>query len=304
MLVQAQEAGENPDEIEFDTGKNQFNYSQRASQTYNLGYRMRGVTTEPPECRTFSATVTQWDIYDSYMVELERSHQETAMADGKPMPKIRVQKSDDVIHSAAMGKSLKIMERMVNQNAEDEIYGDFKYWEDASDQFRDGEGSLLPLWRFADARTRRKQVTAIAWNPAFPDLFAVGYGSYDFMKQGSGLICVYTLKNTSHPEYSFTTESGVMCLSWHPQHRALLAVGCYDGTVKVFDVRKKENRHIFNSDIKTGKHTDPVWQVHWHADDMAKDLNFFSISSDGKVANWIMSKNELKMEVVRIICEQ
>lgn len=38
-------------------------------------------------------------------------------------------KSDDVIHSAAMGHSLKILERMVNQNAEDEIYQDFKYWE-------------------------------------------------------------------------------------------------------------------------------------------------------------------------------
>ena len=29
---------------------------------------------------------------------------------------------------------------------QDEIFQDFKYWEDASDQFREGEGSLLPLW--------------------------------------------------------------------------------------------------------------------------------------------------------------
>merc|ERR1712072_1285678 len=32
--------------------------------------------------------------------------------------------------------------------------------------------------------------------------------------------------------------------------------------------------------------------------DLAKELNFFSISSDGQVASWIMSKNELKMEPV------
>lgn len=205
-------------------------------------------------------------------------------------------KGPDVVHSAAMARSLKIMERMVSQvgvrprlqsapccawpppfmltpfpahplqNAEDEIYNDFKFWEDASDQFREGEGSLLPLWRFADARTRRKQVcvrslclrpvytspssfsvlaqvTALAWNPRYPDLFAVGYGTYDFMKQvcglhavasvtqvhstpracmrllpqGSGLVCVFSLKNASHPEYTFTTESGVMCLDFHPQ---------------------------------------------------------------------------------------
>lgn len=44
----------------------------------------------------------------------------------------------------------------------------------------------LPLWKFEDVRTKRKMVTAVSWNPAHPDLFAVGYGSYDFMKQGSG----------------------------------------------------------------------------------------------------------------------
>ena len=27
---------------------------------------------------------------------------------------------------------------MVNQNAENEVYHDFKYWEDRSDEFRDG----------------------------------------------------------------------------------------------------------------------------------------------------------------------
>ena len=38
------------------------------------------------------------------------------------------------------------------------------------------------------------------------------------------MICVYTLKNASHPEYSFTTESGVMCLDFHPQVRVQLGL--------------------------------------------------------------------------------
>ena len=62
-----------------------------------------------------------------------------------------------------MGRALKIVERMVNQNREDEIYQDFKYWEDLSDQYRDGEGSLLPLWRFASDRTKHKHVTCLQW---------------------------------------------------------------------------------------------------------------------------------------------
>lgn len=49
---------------------------------------------------------------------------------------------------------------MANQNMYEEITADFKYWEDASDAFRQGEGSLLPLWRFTSDKARRRQVRA------------------------------------------------------------------------------------------------------------------------------------------------
>jgi dynein intermediate chain 1 len=71
-------------------------------------------------------------------------------------------------------------------------------------------------------------------NLSYHDLFAVGLGSYDFLRQRMGLICLYSIKNTTHPEYSFTTESGVMSLDFHPSSPALLAVGLYDGTYLYF----------------------------------------------------------------------
>jgi dynein intermediate chain 1 len=312
---EALEAGEEDIEAEAPkTGKNQFNYSERAAQTFNNLLRSRGVATEPPPVVQFFATVTQWDIYDAYMQDYKNQLQEDEITKNAEKRRTAVGgssgsgsndeanqkkgKEDDMVHSQKMSNALKILERMVNQNAEDDIFQDFKYWEDASDFYRNGEGSLLPLWRFSTERTKRKQVTTLCWNPSYPDLFAVAYGSYDFMRQGSGIVCCFSLKNTSHPEYMFSTESGVMCLDFHPHFQSLLAVGCYDGTVMVFDVRNKINRPIYSSSIRTGKHTDPVWQVHWQEEDLAKELNFFSISSDGQVASWIMSKNELKMEPV------
>lgn len=306
---EALDAGE--DDMEADapkTGKNQFNYSERAAQTFNNSLRTRGVATEPPPVVNFFATVTQWDIFDSYMTEYKNQMAEDEAAkqaatkkhaggtEGETTEKAK--KEGDMVHSQKMSNALKILERMANQNAEDEVFQDFKYWEDVSDWYRGNEGSLLPLWRFSTERTKRKQVTTLCWNPSYPDLFAVAYGSYDFMRQGSGMICCFSLKNTSHPEYTFNTDSGVMCLDFHQHHHSLLAVGCYDGTVLVFDVRNKVNRPIYSSSIRTGKHTDPVWQVHWQEEDLAKELNFFSISSDGQVASWVMSKNELKMEPV------
>lgn len=97
-------------------------------------------------------------------------------------------------------------------------------------------------------------------------MFAVTYGSFDFMKQGSGLLCVYSLKNPSFPEYIFQTDSGVMCCDFHPEHSNLLAVGLYDGTVLVYDTPSKRATPIYRSTVKNGKHTDPVWQVSsWNA---------------------------------------
>lgn len=285
-----------------DKSKNQFNFSDRATQTLNNKLRNRFVCTEPPPVAQYNENVTQWQIYDTYVNELmvtnmehsdsQSSETKTAHAD------TATALETNSIHGKDMSLALKIIERLVNQNAQDEIYHDFKYWEDASDQFRKGEGSFLPLWRFAYERTKRKQVTALCWNPDNPDLFAVGYGSYDFLQQNSGMICCYTLKNTSYPEYIYTTDSGVLCLDFHPQHPSLLAIGCYDGNVAVFDVSKNITQPLYSSSVLTGHHSDPVWQVSWQCEEIGKDLNFYSISSDGAVVNWSLSKNDLQMEPV------
>jgi len=197
-----------------------------------------------------------------------------------------------------MKLSIKIMERMVNQNADNVVYCDFKYWEDPSDKYKDGEGTLLPLWRFSSEKAKRKQVTSIKWNPKYNDLCAVGFGSYDFLRQGQGVICCYSIKNTRFPEYVFNTDAGVCSLDWHPSHPAVLAVGLYDGTVLVYDVRARTKKPIYQSTVRTNKHTDPVWEVRWNNDESSGTLNFFSISSDGRVSNWFLMKNKLESEEV------
>lgn len=91
-----------------------------------------------------------------------------------------------------------------------------QYWDDMSDQYRQAEGSLLPLWKFYTERCKHKHVTSLCWNPQYNDLFAVGYGSFDFLHQSSGLVCCYSLKNPSYPEYVFGTDSGnahELCMS-------------------------------------------------------------------------------------------
>ena len=288
------------------TLRNQFNYAERISQTVSHQVKEIGISTEPPPTSAFSGTVTQWDIYDNYMAEilLKRAHEkeEKEAKDLKNKKKKPGKKAtgawEDVLYSNELSYALKIMERMVNQNDLQQYYSTFKYVDVYSDQIRGNDGSLNELWNFVSEKSKKKEVTAMAWNPLYHDLFAVGYGSYSFLKPMAGLICCYSLKNTRYPEYFFTTSSGVMCIDWHPQHPALIAVGLYDGTVLVFDVRAKHKKAIYQSNVRTNKHTDPVWQVKWQDEDPLKSLSFFSISSDGRVTNWVLMKNKLEPEEV------
>ena len=40
-----------------------------------------------------------------------------------------------------------------------------------------------------------------------------------------------------------------------------MAVGLYDGSVAVYDLKQGTNNPVYKSTTKSGKHTDPVWQV-------------------------------------------
>ncbi|KAM9331073.1 dynein axonemal intermediate chain 1 [Gastrophryne carolinensis] len=292
---------------------NQFNYSERASQTFNNPLRERECQTEPPPRATFSATANQWEIYDVYTEELQKQEKlkekhkaPTAKKDDELQSRRRLltadSQSDDI---SRVSSSSKIMERMVNQNTFDDITQDFKYFEDVADEFREQEGTLLPLWKFQCDKAKRLAVTALCWNPKYNDLFAVGHGSYDFMKQSRGALLLYTLKNPSFPEYAFSTESSIMCLDFHREHPYLVAVGFYDGNVAIFSLKSNSERPKCMSSAKSGKHTDPVWQVKWQKDDLDKNLNFFSVSSDGRVVSWTLIKNELvHTDVIHLSLEE
>ncbi|KAI8622491.1 WD40-repeat-containing domain protein [Chytriomyces sp. MP71] len=296
--------------------RNQFNFSERASQTINNPYRERSTNTEPPPARVFSYTVNQWSIFDAYMEDLqakEKSAKEKSKAatsgakghkddDKQNILPTESHNEDAYYKNIELKKAMIIIERMANQNTYDDIAQDYKYWEDASDELGDRKsGSLLPLWKFMCEKEKRKQVTAVCWNPQNTDLFAVGYGSYDFSKQGPGMIACFTLKNPSYPEFLYLTDAGVMSLDFHPQHPSMMAVGLYDGSVLVYNMQKKMDGPLFKSNPKSGKHTDPVWQVCWQKDDLDDNANFFSVSSDGRVAQWTLLQNELiYTDVIRL----
>jgi len=299
--------------------RNQFNFSERASQTFNYTTKERHVATEPPPRSNFKGSCTQWEIYDLYVAEKARqdalkekkkpAHEEKAHVQETPaFDRSSSSTEGDASLWAASAKVVSLegakkVERMVNQNSFDDVLQDFKYWDDVSDEIKPDEGSLLPLWTFLPLDgIKKKHVTALMFNPGYPDMFTVGYGSYNFAKQKGGAISCLSLKNPSHPEYTFTTESGVMCLDFHPEATNLMVVGFYDGSVAVYDMHSKTlSTPIYKATALTGKHSDPVWQVKWQPDDLEKHKNFYSVSSDGRITSWTLRYSELHHhDVIRL----
>ncbi|KAM4740179.1 dynein, axonemal, intermediate chain 1, paralog 2 [Anableps anableps] len=310
---EGEEAGEEdrPDSAASKSAKkgakptNQFNFSERASQTLNNPSRERSCQTEPPPRCTFSSTANQWEIYDAYLEELQ-THAKKEKQKTILLKKDNVKKKitltethrDDI---AKIGKVAKILERMVIQNIMDDIGQDFKYYEDPSDEYRGQDGTLLPLWTFQYEKARNLSVTALCWNKKYQDMFAMGLGSYVFGKQEGGMLLLYSLKNPAFPEYIYSTPSGVLCLDIHPEHSYLVAVGFYDGCVAVYNLKKKEQHPVYKSTTKTGKHTDPVWQVRWQNDDLDNNHVFYSVSSDSRVVSWTLVKNEIiSSDIIRL----
>ena len=56
-------------------------------------------------------------------------------------------------------------------------FSDFKFYDDGADEFKENEGTLMPLWKFTFDKAEKLENTSLCWNPAHNDLFAASYGS-------------------------------------------------------------------------------------------------------------------------------
>ena len=296
----AADSGVGDNEATVNALRNQFYFNDRSTQTFSAIIRQRGIATSPPPSCDYNVAVTQCVIFDKYVEAIESSKTSGGDSGSQALETEGKKSKPDPVYSEKMKLSAKIMERILNLNLDNEAYQDFKFYIDKSDAFKTN-GSLLPLWRFTNEKTKRRQVTCVKWNPGYADLFAVSFGSYEFLKQqAGGSVAIYSLKNIQYPELLIATDATVCCLDWNLAKPALLAVGLYDGTVAVLDVRNRGKKFIYQSTVKDSKHTDPVWEIRWDEplELPSATLGFTSISVDGRLCSWKLKKSKLECEVI------
>jgi dynein intermediate chain 1 len=155
-------------------------------------------------------------------------------------------------------------------------------------------GSLLPLWDFSVFPQFKKSATCVEFMN-FEDLVCVGYGTLEYLKQQKGMICLFSFKNPSHPEYIIDTAASVTCLHVHPHHDGYVVAGFTDGSVAVYNFRSPQYQTpIFKSEQG---HTEQVSQIKWQKDDLDEHFVFFSIGGDGRVIQWTCLKTEMVSNV-------
>jgi WD40 repeat protein len=167
---------------------------------------------------------------------------------------------------------------------------------------------LARLWSYASPALAGCSVSCMSWcrAPGANDLLAVGYGPTDFSAaQGTGAaakgrVALWTLANPTHPVALLSSPDGVGVTSilFSSVNKRMLAIGCYDGTLAVFDAGRVleggPTTPTVVSERSLGAHTEPVWQLQWlPRADVTDGQVLVSISTDGRVCEWVSKKGVL-----------
>eukprot|EP00038_Savillea_parva_P002658 m.116234 g.116234 ORF g.116234 m.116234 type:complete len:848 (+) comp10912_c0_seq2:144-2687(+) len=157
------------------------------------------------------------------------------------------------------------------------------------------------LWRYHCTLTEGRAVTAVVWNKANSDILAAGYGTLD--QSGvtvEGLVCCWSFKNPQYPEKVFRLKSGVCSVAFSSQWPSLIAVGCHDGTIAIFDVSADGTEPLVSSTPLPfeSKHTSAVWGLDFVAHDSGRTTQevLMSTAMDGKVVKWVLSHKGLSSQ--------
>jgi dynein intermediate chain 1 len=273
------EAGEEEEEGgKPDVLRNQFNFCDRATQGRIIVHIDQATLTEAPRPKDGTGVTNQREIADAYARDKQTS----------------------LIPSAHAPTTItRVMERIVNQNADPNACCDFRYFDDPRDAITKDSGYTLPLWEFKSDRVAHCGVSAIRWNPSVHDLFAVTYLPVLATGPQRGFLAVWTLKNQSTPKSIIELSAPAFSLDWSPNQASVIAVGTNDGNMAIFDARTSVQ--LFGTHKLADRHSSAVTVVRWQPPDTSGNQTLLSASLDGRILYWTLVQNEMKVsEVCRL----
>lgn len=117
------------------------------------------------------------------------------------------------------------------------------------------------LWAHTCEKVQKRPVNAFRWSPDNPTIIAVAYGAKNGSDKVDGILLIWSAKNPSQPGREFVFDSPLSDLDWSRERPNLMAVGFYDGSIKVIDINSKKLNIIRQSRRETSPARLPHWQV-------------------------------------------
>ncbi|KYQ50889.1 WD repeat-containing protein 78 [Trachymyrmex zeteki] len=158
------------------------------------------------------------------------------------------------------------------------------------------------LWTFVFEMVHDRPVTAFRWSPANASVLAVAYGAKTGSNKTDGVLLIWCAKNPSQPGREYIFDSPLSDIDWSRERPNLLAIGFYDGNVRVIDVSAKEVNIIRQSHRETSTACSPHWQVQWWSGD--EQFNYqeqiYTSDQDGRIYCYRLGEDLFATEIMRL----
>ncbi|RZB39082.1 WD repeat-containing protein 78, partial [Asbolus verrucosus] len=291
-------------------------------QTLPILMKGRDTETEKIRYKNTSTFVSTWEMYDTFYKKEQESEEESddeenlsndenelitidnhRLNDEASLESYRVTLEEKQISKLVKSKTffdaLIVIERILGSNCYNEQQKRFKGLSDP-DIFREDmvyKYRLQLLWTYANDATESKCVSAIAFNSFTEDIVAVAYGKYFYNDRNCvGMVMIWNFKNPQQPERNYDFKYPVTSIAFSKVNPNLLAVGMYNGDVKVLDVSKREE--VVIRENKTTSF-EPVWSIVWFQ--QGDDEDIMASFGDGRVCRFqITGAQELKLTQIMI----
>ncbi|XP_068898446.1 dynein axonemal intermediate chain 4-like isoform X2 [Tenebrio molitor] len=275
-------------------------------QTVPVLMKARDTETKKMRFKNTSTYVSAWEMYDTFkemeqrsdddsdvIAELTDEEQETAapddhrLNDEASLDSYRMTNDEKqlnkIFKSKAFLDALIVIERILGNNCYNAQQKRFKGLSDP-DVFRENieyKYKLELLWTYSNDETNGRCVTAVVFNSFSEDIVAVAYGKYFYNDRNCrGMVMIWNIKNPQQPERQYDFPVPVSSVAFSKVNPNLLAVGFYNGHLKILDVSKREV-FVIREDTMF---FEPVWSVVWFQ--QGDDEDILASFGDGRVCRY------------------
>jgi len=204
----------------------------------------------------------------------------------------KLEGDDKYVHSVR--RLAPAMESSLKQNIVLDIYEAYFEDDESYDEYTEQpEATIITVLK--DPKTKKgvleRTVSHLSWLPTGGTKIAAAFCSLDFEKQENVPVesYVWSIQNTNTPEHTLIPpRSPLVTCEFNPKSSTLIAGGCYDGVVCVFDLRVKAERGpVLTSEIMDS-HKEPVFDLKWIQS--KNSTQFMSTSTGGFLRVWDTKK--------------